>query len=200
MQGRHRGLGAVAVLAVALGLVLAASGVPASAGTRVLQEGMSGEDVRELQLLLRELGFSTVVPNGYFGPETAAAVRRVQQALGLPADGVVGARTWPVFSALRTPYRYRVQPGDTLWDLARRFGTTMEAIMDANGMDDTSVKPGQVLTIPSIRRLHVPVPVRVRDLAARLGVTGQDVARLNGLGLNDTLRAGSEIWVPLPAF
>lgn len=183
-----------------LGLALVCLAVPAVAGTRVLQEGMWGEDVRVLQELLRELGFSTVNANGYFGPETTSAVRRVQQALGLPGDGVVGPRTWPVFEALRTPYRYRVQPGDTLWDLARRFGTTMEAIMDANDMEETTLQPGQVLTIPSVRRLHVPVAMRVRDLAARLGVTGQDVARLNGLGLNDTLRAGSEIWVPLPTF
>ena len=189
----------LAALGVAAAWVAVALGA-AGAGARVLQEGMWGDDVRGLQELLREMGFTTLNPNGVFGPETTAAVKRVQQAVGLPADGVVGPQTWAVFEALRTPYRYRVQSGDTLWDLARRFGSTMEAIMDANGMEDTTLHVGQVLVIPSVRRLYVPADVRVRDLAARLGVAAGDVARLNGLSLNDTLRAGSEIWVPLPAF
>ncbi|WP_324669478.1 LysM peptidoglycan-binding domain-containing protein [Geochorda subterranea] len=195
-------LGRVASLLAAVGVVLACLAGTAgltSASARVLQEGMWGDDVRELQELLREIGFSTINPNGVFGPETTAAVRRLQQAVGLAADGVVGPQTWAVVEALRTPYRYRVQTGDTLWDIARRFGTTMESIMDANGMEETTLRPGQVLVIPSVRRLHVPMAMRVRDLAARLGVAAQDVARLNGLGLNDTMRAGSEIWVPLPA-
>lgn len=198
----RRGRWGKAAGAVVLGLALVVASVAAAGpgGGRTLQEGMWGDDVRALQELLRELGFSQVNANGYFGPETASAVRRVQLAVGLPGDGVVGPRTWAVFEALRTPYRYRVQAGDTLWDIARRFGTTMEAIMDANGMDDTTLRPGQVLGIPSVRRLYVPVQVRVRDLAARLGAAAQEVARLNGLKPDDTVRAGSEIWVPLPAF
>ncbi|MEW6046662.1 MAG: LysM peptidoglycan-binding domain-containing protein [Bacillota bacterium] len=199
MQWRVKTFAAALALAL-LALVWPAPAAVSLAGDRVVQEGMWGDDIRSLQELLRELGFTAIHPNGYFGPETTKAVRRVQQALGLPDDGVVGPRTWLVVEGLRTPYRYRVQVGDTLWNVARAFGTTMEAIMDANDMETTTLRPGQVLVIPSVRRLYVPAPVGVRELAFRLGVAGQDVARLNNLKLTDTLRAGSEIWVPLPAF
>jgi peptidoglycan/xylan/chitin deacetylase (PgdA/CDA1 family) len=42
-----------------------------------------------------------------------------------------------------------VQPGDTLFSIARRFGTTVEALVAANGLADPSqIEVGQVLVIP----------------------------------------------------
>jgi hypothetical protein len=47
------------------------------------------------------------------------------------------------------PQTYTVQPGDTLAAIAVRFGTTVEALQAANGIDDTDViLIGQVLVIP----------------------------------------------------
>src|SRR4030042_1232811 len=44
---------------------------------------------------------------------------------------------------------YEVQAGDTLFSIARRFGTTVEAIVAANGLADPSqIEVGQVLLIP----------------------------------------------------
>lgn len=45
---------------------------------------------------------------------------------------------------------YLVQPGDSAYKIARRFGTTVQAIAAANGLADPSaLEVGQVLTIPS---------------------------------------------------
>ncbi len=54
----------------------------------VLRSGDKGAAVRKLQ---QALG---VTVDGSFGPETDRAVREFQARLGLPVDGVVGARTW----------------------------------------------------------------------------------------------------------
>lgn len=44
---------------------------------------------------------------------------------------------------------YEVQEGDTLWAIAEEFGTTVDAIAEANGIDDpSSIFPGDELVIP----------------------------------------------------
>jgi LysM repeat protein len=47
-------------------------------------------------------------------------------------------------------YRYgRVQPGDTLSQIGERFGTTVEATAQANGIENLNIiYAGQVLYIP----------------------------------------------------
>ena len=45
---------------------------------------------------------------------------------------------------------YQVQPGDTVFSIARRFGTTVEAIVAANSLADPGeIEVGQVLVIPA---------------------------------------------------
>jgi LysM repeat protein len=43
---------------------------------------------------------------------------------------------------------YVVRPGDTLFSIAQRFGTTVGAIMSANGLSTTTIRSGMVLKIP----------------------------------------------------
>lgn len=44
---------------------------------------------------------------------------------------------------------YTVQPGDTLFQIAQRFGTTVQSLVQANNITDPDlIYPGQVLTIP----------------------------------------------------
>jgi mannan endo-1,4-beta-mannosidase len=59
-----------------------------------LQEGSSGEAVKELQRALQRAGFDPGPIDGEFGPVTAAAVRSFQAARGLVVDGIVGPQTW----------------------------------------------------------------------------------------------------------
>lgn len=44
---------------------------------------------------------------------------------------------------------HTVASGDTLWGLARKYGTTVGAIQAANGLTSTNIRTGQTLTIPS---------------------------------------------------
>jgi hypothetical protein len=69
--------------------------------TRDLAQGMSGQDVTELQKVLIKEGYLTSSsPLGYFGPLTRAAVVKYQVAHGItPAAGYVGPKTRAVLNA-----------------------------------------------------------------------------------------------------
>ncbi|MDG4787567.1 D-Ala-D-Ala carboxypeptidase family metallohydrolase [Micromonospora sp. WMMD1102] len=70
---------------------------------RPLSEGMSGEDVRQLQIRVAGYpGYNAVlVIDGIFGPATRAEVVRFQQAYGLGADGIAGEQTYNRIYALQ---------------------------------------------------------------------------------------------------
>ena len=63
---------------------------------RTLSQGMSGEDVRQLQIRVSGYpGYGAVITlDGAYGPATAAAVQRFQSAYGLGADGIAGPQTF----------------------------------------------------------------------------------------------------------
>ena len=48
-----------------------------------------------------------------------------------------------------TPYLYRVQSGDTMFEIAQAFGLTIEDLMEVNGLEDANdLDVGQELQIP----------------------------------------------------
>jgi N-acetyl-anhydromuramyl-L-alanine amidase AmpD len=61
---------------------------------RVLMLKMSGEDVRYLQIKLKEFGFFTDRIDGYFGQNLLISVTNFQREIGIRIDGVVGPQTW----------------------------------------------------------------------------------------------------------
>ncbi len=136
--------------------------VPPSA---VLRQGSTGQDVITLQYLLNVIGeyypgIPVIAQDGIFGSGTRQAVIAFQNEMRLSPDGIVGTRTW---NALYDTYlgigenisppgsgsfAYTVKSGDTLWLLARRFNTTVDAIMRLNGLTSDLLNIGQVLQIP----------------------------------------------------
>jgi LysM repeat protein len=44
---------------------------------------------------------------------------------------------------------YRVRPGDTLWEIARRRDTTVARIRELNKLRSARIKPGQLLLLPT---------------------------------------------------
>ncbi|MDD3270771.1 MAG: peptidoglycan-binding protein [Syntrophomonadaceae bacterium] len=61
---------------------------------RILKEGDSGEDVKQLQRDLKKLGYYNSSIDGIFGPKTRQAVMAFQADQGLAVDGVVGPYTY----------------------------------------------------------------------------------------------------------
>jgi len=135
-------------------LILLCAFSPVVAGYQgVLKSGMKGEDVRELQDVLISLGFLEGESDGSFGVKTLNAVTAFQRAYNLHVDGIVGADTWSLLEteAARTRMKtYVVRPGDTLYDLARRFDITVSELAAINNIRDPAlIKVGQELLVPA---------------------------------------------------
>ncbi|MEB2312540.1 MAG: LysM peptidoglycan-binding domain-containing protein [Sorangiineae bacterium] len=68
---------------------------------------------------------------------------RLRAALALLG---VAAMVGPAFGAPKT---HEVSRGNSLWSIARRYGVSVAAIRQANGLEqDDSIRPGQTLVIP----------------------------------------------------
>jgi len=157
-------------------------------GSRELRRGDFGFDVAVLQFLLTRRGVYTGALDGYFGNETAAALRRYQRLMRLQADAVVGPSTLTAFvkregvpikahrpappSALIV---HVVKVGDTLTALAKGAGTTVKAVSSLNDIDPTHpILIGQKLKLPAPAAALAPTASNVRakldSWSARLGV------------------------------
>jgi N-acetylmuramoyl-L-alanine amidase len=94
-------------------LILVAVPIMASGqqpGSRVLRQGDSGSDVREVQQRLSRWGYYNGPVSGTFGPQTLAGVQSFQRLNGLPATGIVADQTWAKLGfTLRTANANRTQ-------------------------------------------------------------------------------------------
>ena len=194
----------------------------------VLRQGSRGQDVITLQYLLTIIseyypGIPGVTQDGIFGSGTQQAVSAFQQRMGLAADGIVGPATWnalyrtyhgigqnvpaPGPSPDPSPgtgsgyFNYTVRSGDTLWLLANRYGTTVDAIRRLNGLTSDNLQIGQTLKIPAGESSdYISYTVRSGDtlwlLANRYGTTVDAIRRLNGLR-SDNLQIGQVLKIPV---
>ncbi|MGN0536758.1 MAG: LysM peptidoglycan-binding domain-containing protein [Acutalibacteraceae bacterium] len=105
--------------------------------------------------------------------------------------------------------RYVVQPGDSLWKIAKRFGTNIDTIVRMNGIiDPDKIYPRQVLRI-WIEEEEEKVPeesvgeegntyvVQSGDtlyiIAQRFGTTVPNLININGLSNPDRLNIGDRL-------
>ena len=184
----------------------------------VLRLGSRGQDVLTLQAILSLISeFYPSVPrlaqNGIFDTQTQQAVIAFQQLMRLNPDGIVGPATW---SALYDTYlgilentpsspdsgtiEYTVQPGDTLWLLSRRFGTTVDAIKALNNLTSDMLYIGQKLLIPADGATpSFSYTVQPGDtlwlLSRRFNTTVDAIKALNGL-TSDLLPIGQVLQIP----
>lgn len=77
----------------------AISGIPSSWPGYNLEQGSSGQKVRQLQEQLNVISNAyPAIPkinvDGIYGPSTASTVRKFQQVFGLPVTGITDYATW----------------------------------------------------------------------------------------------------------
>jgi peptidoglycan hydrolase-like protein with peptidoglycan-binding domain len=93
--------------------------------SKLLKNGSRGDDVTALQQNLAKLGYD-VTPDGIFGPNTDAAVRKLQSAFGYTVDGIVGEGTASLIAA-QIGYGWNVRAPDAMEKALRAQGKNAEA-------------------------------------------------------------------------
>ena len=100
------------------------------------------------------------------------------------------------------PVSYTVKVGDTLYEIATAFDTTVDNLIAYNDLDGTVIRPGQVLSlVPSDVELP-PLQVTVAPgdtlwgIARDNEVTVAALASANGIDASSVLRPGTTLTVP----
>ena len=98
---------------------------------------------------------------------------------------------------------YVVQPGDTMYSIARRYGVSMWAIAEANGIVNPNfIYVGQRLIIPVCPpapggTVHVVQPGEtLTQISARYGVSVWAIADANGLTNINYIYVGQRLVIP----
>jgi LysM repeat protein len=196
---RRRGKWFVVALIVLFLIVLMAA--PAYAdGTHVVRPG---ENLRRIAMRYGTTVTALMQANGLRNPH----VIYVGQRLRIPTGATSSA---PTASGV-----YVVRRGDTLFSIARRFGVSQTALMQANGIRDARfIWVGQRLRIPRSgavvgaaqsqraaftpgQRVHVVAQGETLfSIAMRYGVTVDSIVRANGLQTASHIITGQRLVIP----
>ena len=125
-------------------------------------------------------------------------------------EGIFLSDSWRIAGEKQTSVRARtrtltvyVRAGDTLWAIAREYGTTVEAIVRENRIvDPNRIFAGERLriTLPArgsgeeiynVRRGDTPI-----SIAGKFGVTLSALEDRNGLERGETIYAGDKLSIP----
>ncbi|TDX52720.1 peptidoglycan DD-metalloendopeptidase family protein [Orenia marismortui] len=195
------------IIAILITILVSSSMVTVEASYRVLQQGMEGRDIRELQENLVMLGHRIII-DGKFGPATKRAVIQFQNKSKLPSDGIVGQSTWESLKEAISFDKYKVRSGDTLSALAHTYDVPVTVIKEANKLSSDTIKIDQELIIPKTA-LGGPIDtdfyeivsykVQRRDtldkLASRFHTTIRTIKKVNNLETVH-IREGEIIKIP----
>lgn len=93
---------------------------------KLMKEGSRGDNVRELQTKLTQLGFEIGV-DGIFGNETAIAVTKLQTLFGYDVDAIVGEGTMGLIDA-QIGYSWNVQNPDAAEAALKSQGKSVDKV------------------------------------------------------------------------
>lgn len=195
------------VLIIVLITLLCSYTINVEAGYRVLQQGMEGRAVRELQENLVMLGYKIII-DGKFGPATKDSVIDFQKKSKLPSDGVVGLKTWKLLEESISFDKHKVKPGETLSQLATTYNVPINVIKEANKLKSNLIRVNQRLIIPKtalggaietdfyeIISYKVKKGDNLDKLASKFHTTIRTIKRLNHFRTS-YLREGQLIKIP----
>jgi len=94
---------------------------------------------------------------------------------------------------------YVVQHGDTLWEIANRFGVDITQVQSANQLPNIgNLVIGQALVIPTpARQYTVQQGDQIWEIAARFGTTAQAILEANQITNPTAIRVGQTLTIPI---
>lgn len=143
---------------------------------------------------------------------------RIGQVLTIPTSSSAAASA-PAAVATPAAGSYTVASGDTVSHIAAKLGTSVQAIVAANGLDARAfIRVGQTLAVPgsTAGAAAAPAPAAaaqaastvshtvrsgetVTAIAAKHGATVAAIVAANGLDSRALIRIGQTLTVPVPA-
>lgn len=96
---------------------------------------------------------------------------------------------------------YRVVGGDTLQNLANRFGTTVENLQVLNNLEDNILRVGVEILVPETSKKYfeyytVKKGDSIYAIARRYNINPELLASLNGLNYTDYIYPDQTIMIP----
>jgi peptidoglycan endopeptidase LytF len=159
---------------------------------------------------------------------TDKSVLRVGQTLQIPAATISerAAATAPAAPLPAGATEYVVQSGDSLWAIARKHNTSVNALKETNRLTTSTLRVGQKLIIPAAAPSAAPttditpgvdpltggtiregdktyhyvgVNEALETIAKRYGVAPKEIMRANAIQKADAIRAGDRLLIPVKA-
>ncbi|MCL6527102.1 MAG: LysM peptidoglycan-binding domain-containing protein [Thermaceae bacterium] len=109
----------------------------------------------------------------------------------------IGVLPWLMLLALaQAPNTYTVQPKDTLFSIAKRFGTSVELLLQLNNLSSPSLEVGQVLRLPTPTVTYTVQPKdTLFSIAKKNNSTVEAIMQENNLQ-GPALRVGQVLRIP----
>ncbi|WP_147796464.1 lytic transglycosylase domain-containing protein [Cellulomonas sp. Y8] len=186
------------------GAAATTTAAPASAGGA--HTVASGETV---SAIAKRYGTTVAAITSANGLDSRAFIR-VGQTLTIP--GASGAAATTAAAPAATGGAHTVASGETVSAIAKRYGTTVAAVVSANGLDSRAfIRVGQTLTIPGASgaaattaaaptsaggRHTVASGETVSAIAKRYGTTVAAITSANGLDSRAFIRVGQTLTIP----
>lgn len=151
---------------------------PVPVPTRVLRQGITGDDVRNWQLFVRSKGIDPGPIDGIFGPKTRAGTMNFQKGAGLKVDGVVGPET--MRAAVAAGYG-TTTTGEGTGTRAETAGNVLRITRRAESVDDAERQARAALAAANRLKVTGSISVIGRPkLVAGATFELSDMGRISG--------------------
>ena len=104
----------------------------------------------------------------------------------------------PINNQTNNNIQYVIKPGDTLYNIAKRYNTNVDEIKKINNLNSNMLKIGETILIPGTSNYQTYV-IRTNDtlegIALKYNTTVEDIMKANNL-LTDDVTVGQIILIP----